>query len=124
MTAAWTARAGRDVIRPGWIWGEVRTADNEPAPNAAVAIVREEDGQTEPPALETTTDDKGRYVIKISSLSPGNYVVIVNPGPTMAGGHQGGQTTLELDNPANDSKRLDWTLTANPPVLPVPPNRD
>jgi hypothetical protein len=119
VSIASTVHAAQGNNPPGRLFGEVQTADNEPAPNVAVAIVRVEHGRTVSPAIRTQTDQKGRYMIDISSLQAGKYVVIVNPGPTMAGGHEGGQTIVRLDGP-QDSKRLDWRLTANPPVLPIP----
>jgi hypothetical protein len=104
---------------PGYVWGQVRTAENQPAPNVAVGVARLEDGRTVSPAATTMTDDAGRYLLDVHQLPAGDYVVIVNPGPSMAGGHVGGQTTIALNGP-NDSHHLDWTLSANPPVLPDP----
>lgn len=103
----------------GYVWGQVRTAENQPAPNVAIGAARLEDGRTVSPVVTTTTDQAGRYMLDIQQLPAGDYVVIVNPGPSMAGGHVGGQTVIALSGP-NDSRHLDWTLSANPPVLPDP----
>jgi hypothetical protein len=103
----------------GYVWGQVRTAENQPAPNVAIGVARLEKGQTVSPAVTTTTDQAGRYMLDIRQLSAGDYVVILNPGPSMAGGHIGGQTVIALSGP-NDSRHLNWTLSANPPVLPDP----
>ncbi len=101
----------------GYVWGEVRTAEDQPAPNVPIAVTRLEDGQTVSPSASTMTNGEGRYMVDIRQLPPGDYVVILNPGISMAGGHVGGQTTIALNGP-DDSHHLDWTLTANPPVLP------
>lgn len=104
---------------PGYVWGQVKTAENQPAPNVAVGVARLEHGRTVSPAATTITDEAGHYLLDIRQLPAGDYVVIVNPGPSMAGGHIGGQTTIALNGPS-DSRHLDWTLSANPPVLPDP----
>ncbi len=104
---------------PGYVWGQVRTAENQPAPNVAIGVARLEHGRTVSPVLTTTTDESGRYMLDIRQLRAGDYVVILNPGPSMAGGHVGGQTVIALSGP-NDSRHLNWTLSASPPVLPDP----
>jgi len=103
----------------GFVWGRVRTAENQPAPNVAIGVVRLENGRTVEPVVTTTTDTAGRYMVDIRQLPAGDYVVILNPGISMAGGHVGGQTVIALNGP-NDSRHLDWTLTQSPPVLPDP----
>ena len=103
----------------GFVWGRVRTAENQPAPNVAIGVAKLENGRTVDPVVATTTDMAGRYMVDIRQMPAGDYVVIVNPGISMAGGHVGGQTVIALNGP-NDSRQLDWTLTQNPPVLPDP----
>jgi hypothetical protein len=103
----------------GHVWGQVKTAENQPAPNVPIAVAKLENGHTVAPVASTMTNVEGRYMLDVRQLPPGDYVVILNPGPSMAGGHIGGQTTIALDGP-NDSHRLNWTLRATPPVLPDP----
>jgi hypothetical protein len=103
----------------GFVWGSVRTVENQPAPNVAIGVAKLEDGRTVGPIVTTTTDTAGRYMVDIRQLPAGDYVVIVNPGISMAGGHIGGQTVIALNGP-NDSRHLDWTLKQNPPILPDP----
>lgn len=117
LAMALLAACASSAPPPGYVWGEVRTAENQPAPNVPIAVARLEGGQTVSPTASTMTNGQGRYMLDIRQLPPGDYVVILNPGPSMAGGHIGGQSTIALNGP-DDSHHLDWTLTANPPVLP------
>ncbi|MGH7906216.1 MAG: carboxypeptidase-like regulatory domain-containing protein [Candidatus Binataceae bacterium] len=115
LAFAANVHAAEPGAHPGWIWGTVKTAYNNPAPNVPVAVAKVENGKTQPPMVKTMTNKKGRYRLDVKNLPAGKYVMIINPGPKEAGGYVGGQKLITLNGP-NTSRRVDWTLEKMPPT--------
>ncbi len=119
-TAARTRRsAANNDVRPGFLWGRVRDVNNQPAAMAPVALARVVNGKAErQPLVKTLTDGRGAYFLDIRNLQPGDYMEIVNPGPSMAGGNLGGQKLVHVDNPQAGIHQDDWVLSQTPPSGP------
>jgi hypothetical protein len=82
---------------------------------AIVVYEMKADGTMGEAVASGQTDTRGDYRIKVSSLTPGTYIVKVQAPKT--GGLQGGMTRTDLRGPMA-SKHISWTLSSQAPAQP------
>jgi hypothetical protein len=112
-----TTTSGELPRHAGAIWGKVKTQSDQSAVHCTIIIREIVNDELGGPVAVGQTDAHGDYNINVSSLSPGKYVVEVQPSPNLSGSYLPGQTITILRGPTA-SKHIDWTLSGQMSAMP------